>query len=158
MIDVRSVGNEVDENPTLPNGNSNSRFSPHIPLTGVSFADVTDSQGRSIVRPTSTIVSGTLVFDALNGRAVSLRPGEPLHLDGFVGELGTLTWDGQVLVANLHGTVSNAFVGVEARPRNLMPTLFEWLQARQGLWLLWGTARYPLTLGTVALRWLGMKL
>ena len=37
--------------------------------------------------------------------------------------------------------------------RSLMPTYLEWLQARHGLSLLWGTTLYVFGLVVAALRW-----
>jgi hypothetical protein len=131
---------------------------PNIPVSAVDFSAYREDLERTIPRSMSTIVSGNLYLDSLQGKAVALRPGEPLHVTKLEGELRVLRLDAGKVVANLHGTVADLSVGPRDRPRTLKPSLLEWLRARQGLLLFWGTCVSLLTLALTVLRWSGFSL
>ena len=46
------------------------------------------------------------------------------------------------IAVRFHGIVSDMTIGSGESRRSLMPTVFEWLAARHGLSLLWGTTVY----------------
>ena len=52
-----------------------------------------------------------------------------------------------------HGWVKDLSSGTVANPVNLMPTYFEWLRARQPLWLLWGAVGSVLGVTMALLKW-----
>jgi hypothetical protein len=100
-----------------------------------------------------TILSGTLFFVEIDGHARELRAGEGLHFASSVGELLELRPDPQGIVVRFHGDVSDMTVGSGESRRSLMPTVFEWLAARHGLSLLWGTTAYIVGLLATLLGW-----
>jgi hypothetical protein len=57
--------------------------------------------------------------------------------------------EGEHLSLNFHGWVR----GMRTESENLMPTWLEWLRARHGLSLFWGTAVYLFGLGLAGVKW-----
>jgi hypothetical protein len=106
------------------------------------------------VRRVSTILSGTIYFEELDGREYKIRPGEAIQLEGSQGEIGSLELKDDHIVLQFRGRVKNIRTGPSKVGRSLMPTWLEWLKARRGLALLWGTAIYLFGLVVGALRWL----
>ena len=117
--------------------------------------DQAGDEPRSIVRRTSAILSGALYFESLDGQERKLRPGEMLELSGARGEITELRVEPDHLVLRYRGRVEGLSVGAGENRRSLMPTWLEWLKARRGAWLLWGTAVYLFGLVMGFLRWLG---
>jgi len=132
-----------------------SAFSPQLRAEGLSlyrieqFADA----DRSIVRPLSTIHSGTLYLESLNGQDRRLRPGEALQFGWSQGEIRTLDLHDGHVGLRFHGHVRAMTSGSGDMRRSLMPTYLEWLQARHGLSLLWGTTLYVFGFAVAVLRW-----
>ena len=127
-------------------------LSPQIAVSGLSFIEVLQGEGSD--RPLSSLLSGTVVFEALNGRTMdlvnrqSLRLGDPNgSVVGIQAELGSTT-------LQFRGTVSNLETGSLDHSRSLMPTYLEWTQARHGLSLFWGVSLYVFGLGSAVMRWL----
>ncbi|MFL5404004.1 MAG: hypothetical protein ACJ8BF_14455 [Gemmatimonadales bacterium] len=111
-------------------------------------------QGNQTLAPTvPTIQSGTVYFEAIDGRAQEVRAGEGLHLDWSGGEIRRLHLGDGGIELRFHGTVRGMRAGSGEVTRSLMPTRFEWLQARHGLWLLWGTTVYVVGVFIVLLGW-----
>lgn len=113
---------------------------------------------RTLLRRLSTIVSGSLYFESLDGRERKLRAGEAIGLAEAIGELRTVRLGEANVALAFHGSVGDIRGGTEAAARSLMPTVLEWLQARHGLSLLWGTSLYLFGLLAAVLRWWGLKL
>jgi hypothetical protein len=121
------------------------------------FADA-QSVGPLFVRAVSGIQSGTLNLEELGGKAIALHSGEPLRFEGFQGHLRQVAvQDGRISV-KFGGIARGMQTGSEEHPRSLMPTLLEWLRARQGLLLMWGMVLYFASLSAGVLRWLGVRL
>lgn len=89
-----------------------------------------------------TIRSGTLYFEAIDGHARELRSGEGLRFATSSGDLRELRLNPDGILVRFHGEVGAMSVGLGRGRRSLMPTVFEWLAARHGLSLLWGTTAY----------------
>lgn len=106
---------------------------------------------RTHVRRVSTVRSGDLYFESLDGRARPLRPGEALRFTWAQGEIRRLELDDGHLGLAFHGRVRGMTTGSGQHPRSLMPTCLEWIRARHGLALLWGSTLYLLGV-LVALR------
>jgi hypothetical protein len=113
---------------------------------------------RTLVRRVSTILSGTLYLESLNGLVRPLRPAEAIQFDRSYGEIRTLGFHDGHLVVNFHGRVHGMTTGTGESRRSLMPTYLEWLQARHGLSLLWGTTLYLFALIVGVIRWWGVSL
>ena len=129
---------------------------PQVPVRSLAFSRINEfaDRGVSIVRRLSTIVGGTLYMESLNGDKRALRPGEELRFSESAGEIRTIRLAGDALALSFHGRVRGMATGSEDSPRSLMPTWLEWLRARHGLTLLWGTTVYLFGLATALVRWL----
>jgi hypothetical protein len=104
-------------------------------------------------RRVSTILSGSLYFEDLNGKTLSLRPGELIELDASQGQIESLQLKDDIAI-QFRGHVRGIVSGPADIRRSLMPNWLEWLKARQGLSLLWGSAIYVFGLIAGVLRWL----
>ena len=62
------------------------------------------------------------------------------------------------IALRFHGHVRGMSTGSADSPRSLMPTYLEWIRARHGVELLWGTTLYLFGLIAGALRWWKGKL
>jgi hypothetical protein len=114
--------------------------------------------GRTLVTRLSTILSGTLFFESLNGEERHLHGGEELQFERSTGELRTLELEADRIAWKFHGRVRGMTTGTGEGRRSLMPTCLEWLRARHGLTLLWGTSVYVFALIAGALRWWGVRI
>jgi hypothetical protein len=128
------------------------------PLTirDLSLLRVDDRRGPEglPVREVSTILSGSIYFEELNGQERKIRSGEAIHFEGSQGEIDVLELKDDQIVLQFHGSVKGMTGGSSEVARNLMPTWLEWLKARRGMYLLWGTAIYLYGLVIGAMRWL----
>ena len=115
------------------------------------FSRVDEFPDRSLglVRKRSTIVGGTLYLEALNSAKRQIRAGEDLHFDSSRGTIRMIRLDPEHLSLNFHGEVG----GMRTGEQNLMPTWLEWLRARHGLSLFWGSVVYLFGFGLAAVRW-----
>ena len=138
--------------PALP-----QKISP-MPLTieDLSLLRIEDRKGPegTPVRHVSTILSGSIYFEELNGQELKLRAGEAIRLEHSRGEIRLMELMDDHIVLQFHGRVHGMMAGSSEIGRSLMPTWLEWLKARRGLYLLWGTAIYLFGLGAGVLRWL----
>ena len=117
-----------------------------------SVEDLQDA-ARPLVRPVSTIQSGSLYFEALGGTERKLRPGELLRFGTASGTFLTLDLRRDGIAATFQGDVRGMRTGSGDDPTPLMPRLIEWLRKRQALSLLWGTALYLSGIGLTLRRW-----
>jgi hypothetical protein len=106
------------------------------------------------VRRLSTILSGSIYFEELNGQELKLRPGEDIRFESSEGEIESLELKDDGVVFQFRGSVHGITAGSTETRRSLMPTWLDWLKARQGFYLLWGTAVYLFGLIAGVLRWL----
>lgn len=109
------------------------------------------------IRRASTIVSGSIYFEELNGQELKLRPGEEIRFESSQGEIESLELRDDGVVFQFRGRIRGMTAGSTATSRSLMPTWLEWLKARRGLYLLWGTALYLFGLIAGVLRWLKVQ-
>jgi len=158
-IILRSDSGEVTLSLTLPSG-SQGMFSRQLSASDFSLFRIEhySELERTLVHRISTILSGTLYLESLNGRRHPLRPGEALHLEDVHGVIRTLRLLEDRIVLTFHGYVSGIRSGYGENPRSLMPTYLDWLQARHGLSLLWGTTIYLVGILAGALRWWGISI
>jgi len=144
-IVVRPDAGLVQFDLTLADTSGNGRpFRSPLPVKqlGVIRTDQFHQGDRTLRFQVPTILSGTLFFEEIDGHARELRTGEELHLATSVGELRELRPSPEGIAVRFHGNVSEMTVGSGESRRSLMPTVFEWLAARHGLSLLWGTTVY----------------
>jgi hypothetical protein len=134
---------------------SRSGVIPQIPIQKLTFARVADhTSDVSITRRLSTIESGTLYFESLNGEQRTLRAGEALRFREARGEIRALRLGKDHLTLNFQGRVRGMVTGSSDNPQDLMPTWLEWLKAQHGLSLLWGSTFYLFGLALTVSRWL----
>jgi hypothetical protein len=127
---------------------------PQIPIQKLTFARVADHSDDVVVtRRLSTIESGTLYFESLNGEQRKLRAGEALRFREARGEIRALRLGSDHLTLNFQGRVRGMVTGSADNPQNLMPTWLEWLKAQHGLSLLWGSTFYLFGLALTVSRW-----
>jgi hypothetical protein len=127
-----------------------------IAARDISLQDVDESSdgNRTVVRRVSAIVSGTLYLEALDGKERKLRAGELLQFARSEGELRSVRLEDDRMVLNFQGTVQGMTVGRGRNEISLMPTWLEWLQARHGVSLFWGSALYLCGVAIAVFKWL----
>jgi len=130
-------------------------LSPQLAVRELSFLAVDEflSGHAPVVRHVSTLLSGTLFFESLDGKERKIRSGERLQLHGLAGEVRSLQLHDDHLSIVLQGRVQDLTTGSGDDRRSIMPSLLEWLSARHGLSLFWGSALYLFGLGVSVLRW-----
>jgi hypothetical protein len=137
-----------------------SAFSPQLAVRDLSFLQVDQflDADHSMVRRLSTILSGTLYFESLNGQERRLRAGEELRFEQSQGEIRTIELADNRIALKFHGRVRGMTTGTGEGRRSLMPTWLEWLRARHGLPLLWASALYLFGVIASVLRWWGVRM
>lgn len=156
-VDMLADSQQVDLDITEPEQSTYQPFSSQIQVQKLSFSRIfyyADEQS-SIVKRLSTILSGKLYFESLKGQERLLRPSEDLRFAFSEGEIRSLRWQDDQLHLQFHGTVKGMTVGADETQRSLMPTYLEWLSARHGLSLLWGSTLYMFGIIMGILRWWG---
>jgi hypothetical protein len=140
---------------SLPEG-ARGALARQLAARNVSLQDVDESSdgNRTIVRRVSAIVSGTLYLEELNGQERKLRAGELLQFATSEGELRSVRLEDDRIVLNFQGTVQGMTIGHGRNQISLMPTWLEWLLARHGMSLFWGTALYLCGIATAVFKWL----
>jgi hypothetical protein len=112
-----------------------------------------DEGGQTLIRQVSTIDSGTLYFESIEGRARPLRAGEGLRFASSAGEISEWHVADDGVRLRFHGRVKGMSSGSGEIERSLMPTVLDWLRAQHGLSLLWGTTAYVVGLFITVLGW-----
>ena len=158
-IALRAGREGVDMDVTLPAVPAKP-FVPQLSARDLSLfrIDEFNEGGRMLVRRVSTIISGTLFFESLGDRGRRIRPGEALEFERSSGEIRELRLGDREIRVRYHGRVRGMSTGSGEGRRSLMPTYLEWLRARHGLTLLWGSALYAFGLVAAGLRWWGIRV
>jgi hypothetical protein len=130
-------------------------FSSQLEVRDLSFMRVDEyaDKASSVVREVSTVLSGTIYLEQLNGASRSIRVGEPLRFEASEGEIRELKLVGDQIALRFNGRVRKMEVGSHRYSRNLMPSVLDQFRARHGLSLFWGTTAYLFTLLIAGLRW-----
>jgi hypothetical protein len=157
----RRVGLRPDsEEVTLDFDNANATaalqpFRSPVPAESLSLFRIDQFQtADGLLAPrVSTIQSGTVFFESLDGHSRPLRSGEGLAVSRSRGEIRELRLGDSAVTVRFHGTVWGMSVGSGDTRRSLMPTMFEWLSARHGLSLVWGATAYMIGLFTAVDGW-----
>lgn len=134
---------------------SSAAFSPQLSIHKLTLSRIDEFQAPegTTAQTVSTILSGTVYLESLNGESRPLRARELLRFDDIRGVIRTLELeDGRIALA-FRGTVRGMRSGWGEHPANLMPTWLAWLRARHSLSLLWGTTLYLFGLIGAILRW-----
>ena len=109
---------------------------------------------QTSIRKLSTLLGGTLYMDSLNSERRTLRPGEAIEFESSLGYLRTLSFDANSISLQYQGITRGMTTGFGETRTDLMPTMLEWLRARHGLTLLWGSTLYVFGMVVGVLRWL----
>jgi hypothetical protein len=135
-------------------------FSSPLSIADLSLLQVDTIQNdeKTVARRESTILSGTLIFESLNGREQKLRPRETITLTQAEGQIRSLNIRDDGIDLKFVGRVRDIRTGADSNSRSLMPTLLEWLKAHHSLSLLWGSVFYVFGLIIGVLRWWGKPL
>ncbi len=133
-------------------------MAPQLLVRDISFFSVSQVRDvdQRVVRPVSTVLGGSMYFESLDGLERKLRAGEGLRFESSQGEIRTLRMGNDAIEVAFHGYVQGMATGFDESRRSLMPTRLDWLKARHGVSLLWGTAFYAFSLLAGALRWWGV--
>lgn len=153
-VDVAGTTGTLDLDVTLASGSPIIRWQ-QLAARDLRVYRVEDEQeaARPLARPVSTILSGIMYYESLDGGERRLRAGEMLRFGAASGTILTLDLRDDGIAAVFQGDVSEMRAGAGDHPRSLMPTLLEWLRQRQGLSLLWGTALYLFGMSMTLRRW-----
>jgi hypothetical protein len=135
--------------------NPSFAFAPQLSVEKLSFSQIDEfhTPAGTTTQAISTVLSGTLYFESLNGAARQLRPRELLRFDDIRGVVRTLRIEGEQVTMTFRGTVRGLRSGWSDRPASLMPTYLDWFQAQHGLSLLWGTTIYLIGVVAAVQRW-----
>jgi hypothetical protein len=110
-------------------------------------------------RRRSSLIGGTLYLDALNAKAISLRPFEDLVFGASNGYIRSLSIPadpqaiGDELHLQAHAKVQKMKLGSGPNQRSPMPTWLELLAAQTGIALLWAFVIYIFGVVYTVLRW-----
>jgi hypothetical protein len=150
---------DVDLALSLPSV-SQSFIASELLVKDLSFARVDEfiNPSRTLVRRVSTILNGTLFLESLNGEKHQLRPGEEIQLEESNGQIRLLRLENGQIRLRYYGRVRAMTTSSGEAYRSLMPTYLEWMRARHGLSLFWGTTLYLASLIASALRWWGVRI
>jgi hypothetical protein len=134
-------------------------LTPQILINHLSFLKIDEpaAPGQP-VRRVSTLQGGTLYWEGLNGVERTLRPSEQIAFEEVRGEIVAVDLKPDDMALRFHGEVGEVTAGWGRNRRSLMPTWLEWLRARHGLSLLWGSTVYIVGLLMGALRWFKVSL
>ncbi len=135
-------------------------IAPQLQVKDIAFSRIDQFLGtqESVVRHLSTIISGVVYFESLNGNERRLRSGEELRFEHSAGVLRAIELTEGGIVVQFHGRVGGMQTGIGDTRRTLMPTYLDWLQARHELVLLWGSSLYLFGLVVAVLRWSGLRV
>lgn len=135
-------------------------LAPQVEVRELSFFGIDQflAPERTLVKRHSTILSGSLFLESLDGEERRLRAAEELQFVESSGEIRTLELTTDHIGIKFRGRVRGMTTGSGEGRRSLMPTYFEWLRARHGLTLLWATSLYVFGLIGGALRWWGVRI
>lgn len=99
--------------------------------------DQRDAGDQTQVREVSTLIGGTLHFEELAERSISVRPGEALRWSAISGSILELRSGEGGLTVTVQGEVQGLRSGSAYHPRELMPTWLDWLRSNQAASLYW---------------------
>jgi hypothetical protein len=115
-----------------------------------------------IDRRRSSVLSGTLYLEALNAKAVPLRPFEDFSFGLSKGYIRAISVPAdskpgsEELHLQAHAAVQQMKLGSGANERSQMPSWLELLAAQSGVALLWASVIYVFGIIYAVLRWLNV--
>jgi hypothetical protein len=133
-----------------------ARFFPQLHAANLDLTrlEVFRLDTLSVDRRVSSIHAGAIRFESLRGEQSQIHAGQWLEFDRSEGVVRQLDLTDDLIELSFVGEVQGMKAGARQVRRNLMPTVLEWLMARQTLGLLWGTVFALIgLLGTAAKLW-----
>ena len=125
-----------------------------LPIKSIDLTRVDEfAGGDTLVYPRSTIMNGTLYLLSLNGKQYPLKAGDFIRFSLRDGAIETLAMLSDRLALQIQGHVVSIETGSGKDRVNLMPSILEWLLARQPLSLLWGSTAFLFGLVATIARW-----
>jgi hypothetical protein len=157
-VDLRG-GNETNLELTFRDL-EDAGFSPQLQVDALSFIRIDERRDteHAAVRELSTIGSGMLYMESLNGEKRELRSAELLQFSGVGGDILAMRLAPDHVSLRFRGQVSDIVAGTPRSRRSLMPTLLEWARAQHGVSLLWGGSLYMFGIVVSLLRWLKVSV
>ncbi len=134
---------------------TSSRFSRLLHIDSLNLFSIEQhvDGDQTVVRVISSILSGSLFYESLGGKEQRIRSGQELRFSSSKGEIRTLELKDDKIAFSFHGVVKGMTTGNDENEVSLMPTYLEWLSARHGLSLLWGTTLYFFGLMFTVFKW-----
>lgn len=116
------------------------RFFPQLYAAALDLTrlDVFRLDTLSVDRKSSSIAGGSIRFESLRGEEAAIHSGQWLEFDQSEGVIHQLDLTDDLINLKFFGEVEGMKVGARQVRRNLMPTVLQWLRARQTLGLVWG--------------------
>jgi hypothetical protein len=138
------------------------QFAPQIEFQnlGLYANERIQGNGAPIDRRRSSVASGTVYLDALNAKAVQLRPFEDISFrssNGYIQALNVPSHSkssNEELHLQAHATVQKMTRGTGKNERSQMPNWLELITAQTGIALLWASIVYVFGIIYAVLRWL----
>ncbi len=131
------------------------QFARQIDVENLALISEEDYLGDApSLRRTSSVRTGTIYLNSLNGKPLLLRPSETISFGSFAGKLRSISPAAEGLQIQLFATVRGMEAGEEPNRRSLMPSYLQWIAARSELWLWWGSAASVFAILMSALRWM----
>jgi hypothetical protein len=139
---------------------SSSAIAPQIEVERLTLSQVDRFQTSSgtTTETISTVLSGTMYLESLNGAPYKLRSRELVQFADIRGVIRTLTIKDDQVTVNFRGRTRGIKSGWGNSPSDLMPSYLAWLQAQHGLSLLWATTIYVFGIVATMLRWWRVQL
>lgn len=119
-------------------GEPDVHFPAHIMISDLSLNRVEEADIKGKRRSVSTVLSGEIYNESMNGSSYKLRKSEWLTLEGVNGELRSMQMTERGIQFDYHGEVTGIEVGSNNNRRSLMPNWLEWFGARHSVKMLWG--------------------
>ena len=116
---------------------SNRIFPGVIAADSISLLRIDENydDDNSTVRTVSTILSGTMFFESLDGKKQALLPGQQIQFKKSHGSINILELFNDHISVSFVGTVNGMTSGEINNRKTLMPTYLEWLNSRVNLTL-----------------------
>ena len=123
-----------------------------LPVDRLTLARV--EQYGAGIRQVSSILTGSVFFEELNGQEHKLRPAEGVRLELANGALRTASLLPGKIALRYNGEVKGVWTSAGPNERSLMPSWLEYLRAQQPLALLLSTVVAAWALFQSLLKWM----
>jgi hypothetical protein len=138
-------------------------FGQPVAASEIRLADDAQRYGENEqeIRSQSSVISGFVYLDNLNGKRIELRRYERLRFSTSAGEIRSLSSDpnaeGTALLLRYHGVVEGMTRGPSSQPGSLMPNYLELLAENRQLSLARAAVIFLMTAGLATLTIFGLR-